>query len=209
MFRYNVKIIRKYFTKTETVQLLTSNFYSKLYFGSEIWHIPSLNHVCKKMLLSASANALKLCNKYHDPSISYVDLHSIHRRALPNNFCLYRHSLLLYRLFNSAIPKNDWIDLNFQTISTSRQMFFEARNNSFYKVGNNLLVNRFSCINKKITLSMLNLSIETYKVKCKALFLMWNFNDFVVSAFVFVFACVLLLFETNCDDRMFLLKWCN
>ena len=126
--------------------MLTSHFYAKLYYGSEIWHIPSLNQNCKKLLLSASANALKLCNPYYDPSISYVDLHTIHKRALPNKFCFYRNCLLLYKVFNTSIPKEDWLDLNFKMIQTSRQTYFEIMNNSSYKVGNNILSNRLSCI---------------------------------------------------------------
>jgi hypothetical protein len=31
-----IKMIRKYFKTSEIIQLLTSNFYSKLYYGSEI-----------------------------------------------------------------------------------------------------------------------------------------------------------------------------
>ena len=170
-----VKLIRKYFTTTEIVQLLTSNFYSTLYYGSEIWHIPTLNYQCKRMLLSASANALKLCSLYYDPSISYVDLHLLYKRALPNNYCLYRHCLLLFKVFNTSIPKKDWLDLNFRMINTSntsRQTHFEISNSSSYKVGNNILSNRLSCISKKITLDMLNLPIETFKIKCKSMFLM-------------------------------------
>ena len=166
-----IKLIRKYFTKSEIVQLLTSNFYSKLYYGAEIWHIPTLNQNCKKLLLSASANALKLCNNFYDPSLSYLDLHRIHKRALPNNFCLYRHSLLLYKLFNNISTTRDWLDLNFQIINTRRQVNFEVQNHSTYKVGNNILSNRLSILNKKITLDMLNLSLKSYKIKCKALFL--------------------------------------
>ena len=166
-----IKIIRKYFTTKEIIQLLTSNFYSKLYYGSEIWHLPTLNQNCKKTLLSASANALKLCNVYYDPFISYIDLHKLNGRALPNQFCIYRHCLLLHRVFNDSIPKSDWLDLNFQMINTRRQTYFEIQNHSGYKVGNNILPNRFSCLNKKIPLDMLNLSIEAYKVKCKNMFL--------------------------------------
>jgi hypothetical protein len=59
-----IKLIGKYFTTPEIVQLLTSNFYSRFYYGSKIWHIPTLNQNCKKMLLSASANTLKLCNVF-------------------------------------------------------------------------------------------------------------------------------------------------
>ena len=41
-----IKMIRKYFKTSEIIQLLTSNFYSKLYYGSEIWHLPNLNSNC-------------------------------------------------------------------------------------------------------------------------------------------------------------------
>ena len=166
-----IKLIRKYFSKLEIIQLLTSHFYSKLYYGSEIWHIPTLNQNCKKLLMSASANALKLCNNFYDPTVSYLELHRINGRALPSNFCLYRHSLLLYKLCNNSSTTKDWLDLNFQIITTSRQINFEIQNRSNYKVGNNILSNRLSCLNKKITLDMLNLTLESFKVKCKSIFL--------------------------------------
>lgn len=169
-----VKLIRRYFTTNEIVQLLTSNFYSKLYYGSEIWHLPTLNQNSKKLLLSASACALKLCNTFYDPSISYLNLHKIHKRATPNEYCIYRHSLTLYKLVNNHIPKLDWISLNFQILTNSRQTLFEIQNNARFKVGNNIVPNRLVCLNKKIELTMLNLTIETYKVKCKSLFLMKN-----------------------------------
>ena len=127
--------------KKEKRTLLTSLFYSKLYYGSEIWHLPTLNQNCKKMLLSASANALKLCNVFYDPSISFIDLHKLYGRALPNQFCIYRHCLLLHKVFNDSIPKVDWLDLNFQMINTRRQNYFEILNHSVYKVGNNILPN--------------------------------------------------------------------
>ena len=123
------------------------------------------------MLLSASANALKLCNSYYDPSISYVDLHALHNRALPTKFCFYRHCLLLYKVFNDLIPKKDWLDLNFKMIHTSRQTHFEIIKSSNYKVGNNVISNRLTCLNKKIPLEMLNLTIENFKIRCKNMFL--------------------------------------
>ncbi len=53
---------------------------------------------------------------------------------------------------NDTIPKNDWLDLNFQIITTGRQTTFEVQNRSVFKVGNNILSNRLTCINKKIPL---------------------------------------------------------
>ena len=60
---YAIKLIRKYFNSKEILNLLTSNYYSILYYNSEIWHLPSLSPETKQMLLSASANALKISQK--------------------------------------------------------------------------------------------------------------------------------------------------
>lgn len=90
-----IRIIKKFFTTTEIIQLLTSNYYTRLYYGSEIWQLPTLNKNCKNLLLSASANALRLCNRFNDQRISYVDLHIKYKRALPRNFCVYKHCLCL------------------------------------------------------------------------------------------------------------------
>ena len=128
----------------------------------------------KKMFLSASAKALKLCNAIYDPNISYVDLHKLHNRALPSKFCTYRHCLLLFKVFNNKISNKDWLDLNFQMINTSRQTLFEIQNCAVYKVGNNILSNRLSSLNRKVQLDLLNLPFETYKIKCKNIFLSWT-----------------------------------
>ena len=49
-----IKLIRKY---KEILTLLTSNFYSILYYNSKVWHLPSLKIQIKQLLLSVSANA--------------------------------------------------------------------------------------------------------------------------------------------------------
>ena len=130
-----------------------------------------LNQNLKHLLLSASANALKVSYNTYDQSISYLELHIQSKRALPTELCVYKHSLLLYKVMREEQPKRDWIDLNFQMINTRRQLSFETRNTSNYKVGNNNLSNRLSSLNKKIQLQDLNLPFESYKIKCKMMFL--------------------------------------
>ena len=164
-------MIRKYFNTEELKQLLTSNFFSKLYYGSEIWQIPKLNKNLKKQLFAASGNALKICEKIYNQETSFIDLHIKYKRATPNDFYKYRHALLLYKIFNDRFPVNDWLDLNFQMINTRRQKLFEIQNLSVYKVGNNTLSYRLSCINKRIELDSLNLSFNSYKILCKKIFL--------------------------------------
>ena len=57
---HSIKLIKYYFTNAEILQLLTSNFYSVLFYNSEIWNIPYLKTDLKRRLLSATANALKI-----------------------------------------------------------------------------------------------------------------------------------------------------
>jgi hypothetical protein len=40
-------------------------------------------------------------------------------------FELYKLSLMLYKTFNEAIPKTEWVGLNFQQITMSRQREFK------------------------------------------------------------------------------------
>ena len=58
---YAIKLIRKYFSTEEVRNLLTALYYSKLYYGSEIWHLPGITLKLKKNIKLASANECKLC----------------------------------------------------------------------------------------------------------------------------------------------------
>jgi hypothetical protein len=61
-----------------------------------------------------------------------------------------------------------------QIVNTGRQTSFEIQNHSVYKVGNNILSNRLTCINKKVPLNILNLDIDPFKVICKNMLLKWK-----------------------------------
>ena len=166
-----IRLIKGYFTKAELKQLITSNFYSILYYNSEIWHLPKLNPLLKIHLLAASATALKLCTPNYDTTISYLALHEINSRATPTKICHYKHALMLYKIFNDQQPPVDWIQLNFNQAMSSRQQYFECNDQSNFKVGKNILSNRLCAINRKILLKWLNLSFGNYKINCKKLFL--------------------------------------
>ena len=166
-----VRLIKKYFNGDELRTLLTSNFFSVLYYNSEIWHLPSLNQHSKQLLLAASAKALKLCFKTQLVMFSYNDIHTLTKRATPPQLQIYKHAILLLRLYNSIDTTSDWVRLNFQQTLTSRQTNFIILKNNNYKIGNNLICNRLSLLNNKIPLKWLTLTLETFKMKCKAKFL--------------------------------------
>jgi hypothetical protein len=88
-----IKLISKFFNQNEIKNLLTSNFYSILYYNSEIWHLPKLAPYLKTLLMSTSANALKLCTPGYTQEMSFTILHEINKRATPDQFCIYKHAI--------------------------------------------------------------------------------------------------------------------
>ena len=169
-----IKMIRKYFSTNELTTLVTSNYYSILLYNSEIWHSANLNVLLKQKLLTASANALRMCLHYPQTRISHQNLHKLTNRATPHMYCEYKSALQIFKLFNENTPENEWIHLNQDIINTTRQQFFEVRLNHRLRVGKNALCNKLHDLNCKIPLDWLNLSVENYKIKCKNKFLSFN-----------------------------------
>ena len=166
-----IKQIKYFFNPSELQLLITSNFYSVLYYNSEIWNIPTLNVDAKQKLLSASANALKICTpSYHD-RMSFLELHTINKRGTPSQMCNYKLALLLYKLINCEIPYLDWLDVNFQQTFNSRQCNFSFFSINNYRVGCNSICNRLRVLNGKINLNSVNQGFESFKVMCKGLLL--------------------------------------
>ena len=172
-----IKLIKKYFSKLELLGLLTSNFYSILFYNSEIWHIPSLKGNLKRMILRESSKGIRSCLTHSDPGISFINLHKNNNRAVPDQYMKYKHSLLLYSLYNDKEFSLDWVSLNMQHQFMNRSSLFSISQTNRLKVGNNILTNRLSLINGMIPLSWLNLSRDSFKIKCKEKFLLWQFSE--------------------------------
>ena len=162
-----IRLIKRFFTTKELLQLITSNFYSVLYYNSEIWHLQSLKVNLKQKLLSSSARAIKICIKFCTNDVSFIQLHEMYNRAHPEKFLLYRHALLLYKLFNENSHTNEWVHLNFNQILTSRQSTFIATKNNRKRVGLNAIANRLYVLNGRIPLDWFSYGLDTYKIKCK------------------------------------------
>ena len=166
-----IQLISKHFTKKETLQLITANYYSVLYYNSEIWHLPSLSNSSKKQLLSASAHPLKMCTKNYDQSISFLTLHSLNNRATPNQMIKYKTSLILHKIINNDTMSFERQQLFFNQNFNRRNNKASFRDLSNYRIGKNLITNRLDILNNKIPYDWFNESILSFKLKCKALFL--------------------------------------
>ena len=91
-----IKIIKNHFTKDELMKLIIANYYSILFYNADIWLIPSLTHQTKTMLMSASANPLKVCYRMYDRTISFERLHKLMKRPTPKVLMEQKHALILH-----------------------------------------------------------------------------------------------------------------
>jgi hypothetical protein len=153
------------------ISFTTSNYYSILYYNSEIWHLPSLTNDLKHSLFIASASALRVCLHYPNNSISYEDLQKITKRASPEMMCEYKLALLLYKTFNHRQPEGEWLYLNDNFICTSRQSLFKVKRAHHSKIELNRATNRFYQLNDKIPSNWLNKGFANHKIECKKLLL--------------------------------------
>ena len=150
---------------------MTSNFYSVLYYNCEIWLSENLNARLKQHLLAASSNAIRILNNVSDLRTSYVQLHNLEKRALPMNFARYRLAIQLFKIYNGGNENEDWIDMNVQQNFNARTETFHINDYSNVKVGKNILCNRLTVLNRQIKLEWLNLSLISFKLKAKSLFM--------------------------------------
>ena len=93
-----------------------------------------------------------------DISLSFWVLHNIQKTYFSKN---------ILQVFNII----EFVHLNQNQILTSRQTMFKTLKSNAFKVGMNSLTNRLTHINDFIPLTWLNMSIDTFKVHCKKLFL--------------------------------------
>ena len=103
--------------------------------------------------------------------MSFNTLHTLNKRATPNQFTIYRHAIILHKVYNDETTNQNWLDLFFNQQFNNRcetVKFFDTKN---YKIGNNLLSNRFTILKDKIKYDWLNLPFTSFKLKCKELFL--------------------------------------
>lgn len=158
-----LRVIGRFFTTPEKLTLLTSMFYSKLYYAAQIWLLPSLKRVLKTKLLSASGNALRLLDK----NLSFRELHKKFNRATPTQFQKYITAVSFYDLVKTEQPEDDWINLQFNLSTDRRNTRLTFHTNNRYKCGLNCLSNRFKSISNEIEKDWIDTTRDGYKTRCK------------------------------------------
>ena len=141
-----IKLIRNYFSHDEILSLLRLHVYSIIFYNPEVWHFLSLKPELKQILLSTSASLLKVSQINPQRYELYVNIHTACKRAKPKQFIVYKHSILLHKLYNTKLSQMDWFDLKLNRASTTRQTIFRTIKSNNYMTGNNLLSSRLSIL---------------------------------------------------------------
>ena len=94
---------------------------------------------------------------------THTQIHSMTKRALPDQMIKYKHALMMYKLFRQCTPEPEFIQLNFQANLNQRQHYHTFVKNQNYRVGSNILLNRLCFLNNTISKSMTDENYLTYK----------------------------------------------
>ena len=92
-------------------------------------------------------------------------------RGTPIQMMKYKHSLLLFKLYNDTLQSEDWMDLNWNQSFNNRSTKVRLFDTSNIRIGKNILSNRLTIVNSQIEYDWLNKSLNSYKLICKLLFL--------------------------------------
>ena len=130
----------------------------------------------KQNLLSISANALRTCLTCSYYDMSFENLHLNCKKSTPKQIALYQSALKLFKTVNDNLD-----DISFEQASvfnqircSPRQTFFEVERNNNYKIGMNTTLNKFSALNKLVSLGMLHLRFVHFKKLAKIQFLKYG-----------------------------------
>ena len=59
---------------------------------------------------------IKMCMKFDCRRISFVNIHAMNKRATPEKYLIYKHALMLFKLYNSIDYSVEWSALNLNQI---------------------------------------------------------------------------------------------
>ena len=169
---YAIRTIKKFFNLAQIKILLTTYFYSTLFYNSEVWLSPFLNSEIRHQLVSSSAKALQCCLTVYNPFISHIKIHEHLKQPLPPKIALYKLSLQLHKIYNQTENSHEWLHFANQIIITRRQTKFEISKINNYKIGINALSNKLNCLNNQISLKTLEQSFASFKREMKIKFLL-------------------------------------
>jgi len=167
-------ILKKHFNLNELLHLVTSLYFSKMYYASEVWLSHNLTVKLQKTLLSVSARVLKTISGIRcdqNDRISFIELHKQFNRATPVMMTSYVQATCLHRVLNSEVPQNIFMDLLVNHVDARRHYKPTFIKSNKSRVGENILRNRIQKMTNKLSMDITTLTYNQLKIQAKKDFL--------------------------------------
>jgi len=171
------RILREHFNQDELVCLMTSLYFSKMYYAAETWLSPNMPVKLQKRLMSLSAKILKTVSGIkcdQTDGVSYLELHKKLNRATPLMMATYFQATCLHRVLTNEVPQPIYLDLLVNHIDQRRHYKPAFSKTNKTRIGENVFRNRIQKTTNLLTFDMTTLNYTQFKIKAKRDLLSFN-----------------------------------
>jgi hypothetical protein len=141
-----LRIISRYFSPQEMVELLTPLFYSILYYEAKIWLSSALSATLKKKLWQKSSKMLKIYQKDWQGQYSFKMFHKISKRATPEMWSNYSAACGMYNVITTNVPEDTFVHLTENFLNSKINQGLQFTRSNRLKIGFNCLLYRLQKI---------------------------------------------------------------
>ncbi len=164
---HGLRKIRRFLDTKQTKQVITSFYFSVLYYGLEVWFHRHLRFDLKQKIRSAHYRALRVIHGNEKRDV----LDTIGRRATPDEWADYSVGKFLARTIIRGKPVRLNEEILQNSYSERRQrgrLFFY--DNSVRKVGRQCIKNRLRSVARQMKFDWLHSSVDSLRLKLKKSF---------------------------------------
>ncbi len=142
-----LKKLRNKFTEEQFLKIVTSQYYSTLYYGGAVW-LPNISYKDGKLIESAHNKALRIAFLDRKKKIGKEDLAKKSKRAKPEEWAKYASATLVMKIIRNKSPTY-LLGTLMETIFTERRKPLNGKfyNNSKGKIGKQRIQNRIGFMN--------------------------------------------------------------
>jgi len=135
--------IKKRFTTDQFLKIVTSQYYSNLYYCSSVWLSTEMRWILKRMINSAHYKALRISINDFKNRTSRDTLNIKLKRATPSEWSNYTTTPLVIKIVRDKMPEHIHSKLSETIYSTRRKpQVGKFHNNARGKIGKQSIQNR-------------------------------------------------------------------
>jgi hypothetical protein len=166
-----IGLLAKYLSTSELQKLAVTLFYSRLYYGAEVWLHQALTSENSRKLSSASNAMLRIVSKTKKQQLPTIKLHKSLNQPTPKMWANYSDAKALYNVTTTTIPDSLLPTLTYNRLENKRFKGLTFTSSERTKIGSNSLANRVSEVSKIMDEDWSTMTKEQFKRFAKKKFL--------------------------------------